>query len=80
MIIMIAIYNINSNLNMISGKMIEITQVINKGISEMKPILTENWRGVRMGNNGTFRQSNLANTTRQGDMHAPYKGCQFSTI
>ena len=65
---------------MISGKMIEITQVINKGISEMKPILTENWRGVRMGNNGTFRQSNLANTTRQGDMHAPYKGCQFSAI
>lgn len=57
---MIAIYNINSNLNMISGKMIEITQVINKGISEMKPILTENWRGVRMGNYGTFRQSNLA--------------------
>lgn len=55
---MIAIYNINSNLNMISGKMIEITQVINKGISEMKPILTENWHGVRMGNYGTFRQSN----------------------
>lgn len=60
MMIMIAIYNINSNLNMISGKMIEITQVINKGNSEMKPILTENWRGVRMGNYGTFRQSNLA--------------------
>lgn len=77
---MIAIYNINSNLNMISGKMIEITQVINKGTSEMKPILTENWRGVRMGNIGTFRQSNLVKTTRQGDMHAPYRGCQFSTI
>ena len=78
MIIMIAIYNINSNLNMISGKMIEITQVINKGISEMKPILTENWRGVRMGNIGTFRQSNLANTTRQGDMHASYRDANSS--
>lgn len=56
---MIATYNINSNLNVISDKMIEITQVMDKGISEMKPILTENWRGVRMGNIGTFRQSNL---------------------
>ena len=60
MMIMIATYNINSNLNVISSKVIEITQVMNKGISEMKPILTEAWRGVRMGNYGTFRQSNLA--------------------
>ena len=60
MMIMIAIYNINSNLNVISEKTSEITNVINKGVSDMRPILTENWRGVRMGNYGTFRQSNLA--------------------
>lgn len=60
MMIMIAIYNIKSNLNVISEKTSEITNVINKGVSDMRPILTENWRGVRMGNYGTFRQSNLA--------------------
>ena len=60
MMIMIAIYNINSNLNVISEKTSEITNVINKGVSDMRPILTENWRGVRMGNYGTFRQTNLA--------------------
>lgn len=60
MTIMIATYNIKSNLNVISEKTSEITNVINKGVSDMRPILTENWRGVRMGNYGTFRQSNLA--------------------
>ena len=46
---MIAIYNINSNLNKISENVMQITGVMNENVSIMKPILTETWRGACMG-------------------------------
>lgn len=46
---MVSMYNINSEIESLNENIIRIMGTIEDNINDIKPILKENWHGVRMG-------------------------------
>ena len=49
LLIMVSMYNINSEIESLNENIIRIMGTIEDNINDIKPILKENWHGVRMG-------------------------------
>lgn len=78
LLIMVSMYNINSEIESLNENIIRIMGTIEDNINDIKPILKENWHGVRMGRwhnqLSIFSEKPLSSS----DIHAPFMGCQYS--